>query len=315
LIKMKKQKEEYVKCNLCGADDFKIIYAKAQPKAEVALKDKYSAAKSVMCTDQVVKCNKCGLVYINPRLNDSIIIKACSSGDDKVYTSQAESRMRTFNSGLKWLEKFASKKGKLLDIGCAAGYFLKVAKDSGWDVQGVELNKWLAAQGRKRFHLKVFAGTLEKARLKPKCFDAVTMWDVIEHIPAPKETLVEVNRIMKNGGILLISTPNFSSIFAKMFGRRWWFLLSHHLYYFTPTTLDRMLSETGFKVLKLRLHVQKLELSYLIKMLKHLSGNRAVAAGCHVAIGLSEALKLGKLSIPYYAGQIDVVAKKVRDAK
>ena len=274
--------------------------------------DKYSASKGIMCTDQVVKCNKCGLVYINPRIKEDIIIDSCSKGDDKVYTSQPEGRILTFKKEIKLLKKYKKKNGKLLDVGCAAGFFLHVAKQEGWNVQGVEPNSWLADYGRKNFEAKVFNGTLEEAKFKDNMFDIITMWDVLEHIPDPKSALIEANRILKPGGILIISFPDFSSIFAKLFGKNWWFLLSHHLFQFTPKTLKRMLRMTGFKTLKYKMHWQILSIGYLLKVVKVLSKNPLILLGRSVVSFFVKLFGLQNMNISYYASQTDLIAKKVK---
>lgn len=301
--------EEYIRCNLCGADDYKIIYKKIDNTEKVSLLDKFSAAKGFLCTDQIVRCNECGLVYINPRTKSDIIIDSTSKGDDEKYVSQEKGRMETFEKELKWLNKY-TKKGRLLDVGCAAGFFLNVAKKAKWDAQGVEPNKWLANHGKENYGLKVFAGTLEDAEFKDEEFEVITLWDVIEHMPDPNGSLKEINRIMKPGGTLVVSTPDYSSIFAKIFGRKWWFLLSHHLFYFTPRTMKMMLEQNGFKVKVKKLHWQKLNLQYMIDMVKHLSKSKLVHKGHKTLSSVFKLFKLHKLEIPYYASQIDIIAVK-----
>ena len=307
----KSKKEVYVTCNLCGGNDYVVVHEKISPKRAVRLTDKYSAAKGVLCTDQVVRCRKCGLVYINPRLEENTIIEACSLGDDKVYVSQEEGRLNTFRKGIQFVEGHASK-GRLLDVGCAAGFFLKAAKDSGWDVTGVEPNKWLGDYGRNKFKVNVLTGTLQDASFSVKGFDVVTMWDVLEHMPDPKSGLIEANRILKDGGVLVISYPDYGSVFSKIFGRRWWFFLSHHLYYFTPKTLERMLQEAGFEIIKKKRHTQRLKIGYMINMAKNLSSNKPAVLLFGSIHGALKLVGLDGLQIVYYASQKDVVARKVR---
>ncbi|MEZ4580535.1 MAG: class I SAM-dependent methyltransferase [Caldilineaceae bacterium] len=92
--------------------------------------------------------------------------------------------------------------GALLDVGCAAGTFLLAMSHWGLDGNGVELNAAeVARQTRERYGLDVIAGTLEDAHLAPAQFDAVTMWDVLEHVYDPAQTLREIHRLLKPGGI------------------------------------------------------------------------------------------------------------------
>ncbi|HII15008.1 MAG TPA: class I SAM-dependent methyltransferase [Nanoarchaeota archaeon] len=302
--------EEHVRCNLCKSDDYNILFPKIEVSRIVPITDKYSAAKSMLCTDQIVKCRKCGLVYINPRIKSDIIIDATSRGDDKNYVSQGVGRMLTFENELKWMAKHAPK-GKLLDVGCASGFFLKVAKDAGWDVMGVEPNRWLAEYGKNNFGLNIKAGTLEGAKFRNNSFDVICMWDVIEHMPDPNHALGEANRILNKGGILIVSTPDYGSILAGVFGRKWWFLLSHHLFYFTAKTMRKILEQNGFRVKIRKMHWQKLSLQYMLDMVKHLNKeNKVVLFGHRWGSAIFKALKIGNIQIPYYAAQMDLIAVK-----
>lgn len=327
--KEQKIEEEQIPCNLCGQDNFTIVHKKIETPLEIPLTDKFSAAKGILSTDQIVKCKNCGLVYTNPRIKSTIIIDSCSQGDDEVYVSQEEGRKKTFQEGIEWIKKVTKKKEnkeneankemsnekKILDVGCAAGFFLAVAKENGFDPYGIELNAWLAEYGRKKFSLEnVKAGTLEDARWKDNFFEYVTMWDVLEHVPDPIKTLKEINRITKDNGYLVISYPDYSSIFAKLFGRRWWFLLSHHIYYFTPNTMERMLQKTGFEVVTDKMHWQELKICYMLDMFVKLNKNPIIKAPFQAATAMLKTVGLKDMKVRYYASQRDVIAQKKRIA-
>ncbi|MEW6617667.1 MAG: class I SAM-dependent methyltransferase [Patescibacteria group bacterium] len=305
--------EETVACNLCGADDYTIIYKKIDTPLEVPLHEKFSAAKGILSTDQIVKCRHCGLVYTNPRIKQEIMLDSCSQGDDEVYVSQEEGRKKTFQEGLHWIKSktHPTRKEKILDVGCAAGFFLSVAQEQGFEPYGVELNAWLAEKGRTKFNLKnIMTGTLEEARWKNDFFDYVTVWDVLEHVPNPLQTLQEINRITQKNGYIIISYPDYSSIFAKIFGRRWWFLLSHHIYYFTPKTMKSMLEKAGYRIIDDKMHWQKLKVVYMLDMFVKLNKNKIVQFPFKLTSSFLKALKLENLSIRYYASQRDVIAQK-----
>jgi 2-polyprenyl-3-methyl-5-hydroxy-6-metoxy-1,4-benzoquinol methylase len=313
-------KEEHIPCNLCGKDDFSIIYEKIDTPSEIPLTDKFSAAKGILSTDQIVRCNNCSLVYTNPRIKADIIVDSCSQGDDEVYVSQEEGRKKTFKEGVDWIKKATpvfnnnNSKPRILDIGCAAGFFLATAKENGFDPYGVELNKWLAEWGEKRYNLeKVKAGTLEQAEWKNNFFDYTTMWDVLEHVPDPMATLKEINRITKKEGYIVISYPDYGSILAKIFGRKWWFLLSHHIFYFTPKTMEAMLKEAGFKVVTDKMHWQDLKLTYMLDMFAKLNKNPIVRAPFTIVSKAMKAVGLKDLQVRYYASQRDVIAQKIKN--
>ena len=133
----------------------------------------------------------------------------------------------------------------------------------------------------------------------------VTIWDVLEHTPDPKEVLRECRRILKKKGLLVVNYPDIGSWIARIMGRKWVFLLSVHLYYFTRRTMVKMLQDSGFSVLKIKPHYQQLALGYLFSRSKAYVG--------HVgAIGenISRMLGMGGVNIPYWIGQTLVIAQK-----
>jgi len=306
---MRTKKYETVPCILCGSTLYTVVYPSITT-VDAPLHMKYSAAQGILCTDQVVTCNSCSLLFVNPRLSSETIIDACAKGDDEVYVSQGTGRMETFKKGLRLVEKFSPQKGKLLDVGAAAGFFMNVAKNNGWEVSGVEPNTWLCEYGKKHFNIPILPTTLEHARYKKSFFDVVTIWDVIEHIPHPERTLHEIQRILKPGGIFILSTPNADSVFFKIFGRKWWFFLSHHLFYFSPKTIKIFLRKEGFTVLSIQPHWQSLQIGYMFTMFRKLNQQSFLGTFAGVIEKVLRAVKLYNLKITYYAGQMDIVARK-----
>jgi SAM-dependent methyltransferase len=141
--------------------------------------------------------------------------------------------------------------GRILDIGCATGAFLLAMQMHGrWQVNGVELNDKVARIACERYGLEVFAGTLEEARFPAAHFDAVTLWDVLEHLHDPMSSLREIHRILKPGGIVVLRVPNLRSWDAHLFGEYWaGFDAPRHLYVFTPQMMNELLARSGFTVL------------------------------------------------------------------
>jgi SAM-dependent methyltransferase len=152
----------------------------------------------------------------------------------------------------------ASPPGRLLDVGCGAGFFLEVARRRGWSTEGVELNPGTAELAAAHAD-RVFRGRLEEAGFDDARFDAVTLWDVIEHVRDPVVTLEEAARVLRPGGVLALSTPNLGGLFPRLsapIGRRtgYW---THpeppaHLFQFSKATVAALLGRTGFSVLAVR---------------------------------------------------------------
>jgi 2-polyprenyl-3-methyl-5-hydroxy-6-metoxy-1,4-benzoquinol methylase len=138
--------------------------------------------------------------------------------------------------------------GRLLDVGCAAGFFLHAASER-YEVTGVELSEFAAQYAREEFGLHVFTGELFDAQLDHGVFDVVTMWDVIEHVPDPRAVLAEVTRLTRPDGVLVLTTGNVKGPMARRGLQRWNLMTPPaHLTFFAPSTLERLLNESGFEV-------------------------------------------------------------------
>lgn len=298
---------ESVPCNLCGADDFEIVYPPrySEARPDEILKTFRSSGDEVLL-DQLVRCKKCGLQYLNPRLKADVVLEGYGAGSDETFISQAAGRERTFAKSLKFIEQFHPQRGRLLDVGTAGGSFLAVAKRSGWDVAGCEPNRWLCEWGNKHYGLNIVPGTIFDMKLPEAAFDVVTLWDVLEHTPVPKAVLKECARVLKPAGLLVVNYPDIHSSIARLMGRRWVFLLSVHLYYFTSETLKAMLNQVGFRQIARRTHWQTLELGYILFRMEAYLGGLARLLGRIV-----KALRLSRLQIPYWMGQMLVIAEKI----
>lgn len=138
------------------------------------------------------------------------------------------------------------KVGTLLDVGCASGLFLDRMVKLGWDVSGVELNPRMAQRARDELGLTIFTGILEAARLPAQTYDVVTLWDVLEHVRSPRQTLREAARILRPGGWLVFRVPNPESLSARIFGRMWFgWELPRHLWVAPRAAMIRALLQAG----------------------------------------------------------------------
>ena len=294
---------------MCGAADAETVYeAQHLDGAARDLVRTFRASGDELLVDRLVRCRSCGLQYVSPRPLASDIVDAYSGGDDPAYVSQVAARERTFADAVAHIETILPGRGRILDVGTAAGAFLAAARGRGWHVEGCEPNAWLAEWGSRHYGIAIRTGELFDQSFAPGSFDVVTLWDVIEHTPDPTRVIRTVRDLIRPGGLLIVNYPDIGSWIARALGRRWPFLSSVHLYYFTRETMRRLLERHGFDVIEIRAHFQRLELDYLLSRGAVVSGalsrsSRAVAKG----LGLS-----GR-QVPYWIGQTFVAARKVAD--
>jgi SAM-dependent methyltransferase len=141
--------------------------------------------------------------------------------------------------------------GALLDVGCAYGFTLEVARERGWQVLGVEAARDVGALTQARLGVAVHADLLA-AGLPAEGLDAVTLWDVVEHLPDPRAALAEVHRILKPGGVFSVVTPDVGSLAARVLGSRWEEMtkMPEHIFFFDRRSLGALLRATGFEPLE-----------------------------------------------------------------
>lgn len=294
-----------VPCNLCGSWDVRVKYEGTTDHDMEKLLNSYSASGNFISKETLVECLHCNLVYTSPRLNRDLILRGYTEAEDPTYVSQADGRIKSFERCMKSITKYQAS-GNILDVGAAAGFFLKVAKDLGWNTFGIEPSKYLSEYGNKNYQANIFCGTIETAPKFSGPMDVVTLWDVLEHTFDPKDTLVRTNRYLRDGGLVVINYPNIGNWMARLAGKHYWFILSVHLYYFVPKTIKKMLEDTGFEVLESGPHFQWLQLGYLVYRLEAYLPRLAKLGGKIVkALGLQNTL------IPYFAAQTRVIARKV----
>jgi 2-polyprenyl-3-methyl-5-hydroxy-6-metoxy-1,4-benzoquinol methylase len=213
----------------------------------------------------VVTCTECDLTYVTPRLNDAALIDEVydenywrsTAAKERGYTDYAADEplyLKTYRRRMSVVRRHFDQPGRVLDVGCAAGFFLSVMQGEGWDVTGLEPSDSIRTHAQRLIgEDNVRAGLLGTVELEPASFDLITMWDVIEHIPDAARALREVRRLLAPGGKLLIETQNIDSRAAKVLGKRWQhYKHAEHIYHFNPKTISRLLGEAGFEILENR---------------------------------------------------------------
>ncbi len=210
----------------------------------------------------IVECADCGLVFVDPRLREEALSRVygreywqseCPSERGYAdYVDDAPLYLKTFRKRFDFLKPFVGEPGRALDVGCAAGFFLKVLEERGWQCAGVELSPAIAAHARDVYGFEnVHVGELASAPFAPGSFQLITMWDVVEHVPDPLALLGHAAELLAEDGCLVIETQNIASRFARLLGPRWQhFKHLEHLYHFQPDSLRDLLRRAGFEVIE-----------------------------------------------------------------
>lgn len=221
---------ERVPCNICGSGETRLVFQK--------------------WSFRIVECVECGLVYVNPRAfrveEDDYFEGPYLSTIEK--DGQLDSGIGTLYGEIIYNLSSRVPLGRLLDVGCAMGHFLGFAKRYGWEVEGVECSPYAARYAAERFEANVHAVcVLKDAHLTPESYHACVLVEVIEHLPDPRETMTEVWRLLQPGGLVYVTTPNFTAYRSLLLREEWSAVIPvGHLYHFDSASLPKLLSSIGF---------------------------------------------------------------------
>lgn len=263
---------EPVPCPICGADDYRVRYPSTLPETGPgdSTPDHYCCTSHHLgIHNDIVQCNNCGMIYNNPQPTPEALEAIYKEVEDPLYSEESGARERTFRRSLRQLHLFAQPPGKLLDIGCYTGVFIQEAANGGWQTEGLELGAWAAGIARKKELGKIYGQTLEQLELPENSYDAVTLWDVIEHLNKPGDMMAQVHRILKPGGVVAFSTHMADSWAVKLMGKRYPFFMEMHVVHFSRKTTRKLLEQQGFELLKIKPHHRILRVGYFLEKLYH----------------------------------------------
>jgi SAM-dependent methyltransferase len=200
----------------------------------------------------VFRCVGCGLEYVWPIPGPAELAEYYDRGYSVPLERYAAAGARNATR-IADIERWCPERGRLLEIGASYGHSLMAARERGWDVAGVELSPTASAHAREQLGLAVHNCELLDAPLSAASFDAVIMWHVLEHVRDPRRQVLRISELLKPGGFLGLRVPNIASFGARVAGQWWpWMCPPAHLWFFSRTTLPRLLEECGFEILETR---------------------------------------------------------------
>lgn len=243
-----KQVETYVKCNICGADYFTVLFEEG--KAQV---------------HRIVKCNGCGFIYANPQTDNVSDVEKDhlkSNNNDNTatdfeqfnpenhqYLKKQFLQLRDYSSILDFTDH--KEKGTMVEIGSYAGVFLNEARKRGWNVIGIEPLEIPSLYAEEKFGIRVIRKYFEQADIEADSIDVIVACHVIEHVPDPSAFVEKAHEFLKNDGYLILETPAYDSMMFKLLRHRERSVrCDGHIYFFTRKSLTRLVEDHGFKVLK-----------------------------------------------------------------
>ena len=205
----------------------------------------------------VTECLNCGFRFTNPRPKEKYIYKYYQS---KNYISHSSTKKGLINKVYHLVRSYQFykkkeviqssskiKKGKILDIGCGTGDFLKYMDSSGWETDGVETDKGAKIIAEKKLGKKI-KEKLDLISDEDK-YDVISMWHVLEHIYNVEDYLKRVNKLLKKGGVLIVGVPNCASYDAKKYKGNWVaYDLPIHLSHFRKNNIKELAKKSSFKL-------------------------------------------------------------------
>lgn len=208
----------------------------------------------------IYRCLKCGLMRTTPRPTASTIGVYYPDNYSPYQQSAVTSKKRIspFKQVLKRMLGRDIRRlpmvspGHLLEIGCASGNYLLEMQSQGWSTEGVEFSP-TAANNARRSGLRVQTGSIEEADPPHKSPDLIVAWMVLEHLHEPVKALTKLRGWIKDDGYLIGVVPDASSWELKLFGHSWYALhMPAHLFHYTPKTLGKILSASGWELTHIR---------------------------------------------------------------
>jgi len=241
--------EKRSECNICSGTSFREVY-------------KFRTHGVLRCTRCKTLCRD---VIFNREESEKLYSEEyfCDLQKDFFHRNRAL-RERAFRNKIGIIDSVYPSKGRLLDLGCAIGTFLKVAREDSWEVEGVELSAYAAKYAVEKENLTVHNGDLLDMKLPSESFDVVTMWDMVDHSEVPNDIVKEVYRILKPGGIvamdtfmddaLLFTLANvmYKTTFGMVKGPSFKAHPIHHSHYFSTGTFKYLLESNRFEVISQR---------------------------------------------------------------
>ena len=289
-------------CVVCGPGTaFRVKYPQRLPPAGVDF-----AARRTPCRIhfRIVECTGCGLIYSNPIYPCDEILQLYRSAR-YILEPQLDNMRQDYLRQLQRAMPLAPSRRRLLEIGCASGFFLKRAREAGFEeVVGVEPGLQAVESAEADIRAAIVNDVFRAEQFEAGSFDCACAFQVLDHLLDPRAFLQDVFRVLRPGGIFLAVNHNIRSWFARALGERCPMYDIEHIYLFSPATISKLLAQCGFQVRCARGIATSYTCQYALKMFPLPAWLRAAATGLTSICGLKDR------SIPFPGGNMVTIAVK-----
>lgn len=255
---------------------------------------------------RLVKCNHCGLVRSDP-MADPMIIERLYHQSSFDYGREVEGLAHTYGTYLERLEGYGVNKGSILEIGCGNGFFLNEARRRGWlRVQGVEPSQAAVNQAYPEVRAGITCTVMKPGLFPPDSFDAICLFQVLDHILDPGSLISVCFKILKPGGFILCLNHNVESVSARLLKERSPIIDIEHSYLYSPATIASVFQRHGFVTRTVGWATNRYSIAYLTRLLP-MSGllkQRVLAA--------LDVTRLGRKSLRLPLGNLYAILQKPR---
>ena len=218
------------------------------------------------------------------------------------YVQDEEAHRRQARRYLARLSREGLRPGRLLDVGCAAGYFADEARKAGWEVMACDISEYATGHAQ-RLGIPVVRAKLINADFGGRVFDVITMFNVLEHMPEPKAVAAKLQSLLASGGILAVETWDRNSLLARVLGRRWHqYSPPYVLSYFNRASLRRLFDAEHWRHRSYSVATKWITLRRGLSILGGLAGTGLAAE----LMGLLGGTWVGSLEMPYFLGDLIV---------
>lgn len=221
---------------------------------------------------RIYECNKCHLRFSNLEDTKNHLAKVYSDhyffSGGAGYPNYLEEAKELYNSGIRYAKLISkySVPGRLLDVGCAAGFYLKAFEKSGWECAGIEPNNTIASYGRKEFNLNIITGDLESFQSEEK-FDLVNLIEVMGSFHDLSVAMQKVQDLVKKEGLVLVESWDHRSLTARLFGKNWHeYCPPSVINWFSDNSLTALFDSFGFKLVKTGRPSKKIKGSHALEI-------------------------------------------------